>query len=547
MRSHSALQFIILAIISSVLTACGGGGGDGGSDGGGADPGGSTGGNDDPVTTPAPLREVIVFDLSLEISGVDNEDSVLNRRHLPSGITNPVSQSMKMGVNSLAGGSLVDDAFAPYVVTATDSWIQVHSRLEDRSVSTGTSFIDPTDTICQIQSVSNADASGGVVMVKAAPVSSTCFGSAGAKVHYVYPFDAPGTNSGGIKWFKPQGEIDAHDVFLDYEGNVDFLIARDNTTGIATIYSPSGQEMNSLQSNEGFGAPEIFPMGRSGLTRDDTEVLIQMNGKLALTTARQLLESGNSGSTTVLEDLSIMAERVSRYHDLADKHFLIEDQGAVFYVDGRARSTREIGTLTGETFEDGYFVDALTVDDHAYVVFEGSRPVGSEDGETSGMVVKLALDGSGQSTFINSINAITAGPSAGFVYFNHTDELSGKKTTLVHANGDVETLDGQTHMTVARNLAKGGEEYKGILLKDNSLDSSSELQAPSLWRINTRTGSAVEMLANLAENCSFMTGVFTIYDELTVATMCSESFVFKRVDVSDGSMSNISRYWQVIH
>lgn len=532
------IQFYAVTMAATLaLYGCGGGG----SDSGAANAQTATPAGDS-ITQPPATDGKLVYDYSLRKAGGSYS---LYRQNLETNQSVKFADDEYTATNLYVGGVYADDFYSPAVISGGENHIRIASRIDGTSTTVTLPQAVGGTVVCVINSVANTDATEGLVAVDMAESVDDCLSwNSDLNKSWVYHY----TSSGG-EWWQADGLIDWRRMFFTGGGEIDFLTAYDNQTKQTTVYSPSGEVLQTLVGGQTTGEVEVFPLEAGGTVRDDSYVAVLVDDKVHVTTRRMLIESGLVGATTVLSELSRNNRMISLMNALNNEGVIISSDSDLFIVDGVQRSGKQIADLDSH-YQQGWEVwEAFVKGGMVYVVMEKDAGYW-ESGYTTNsklLAIDLSEDSLTPMVLLTTEGFIEPARGSGVLFFNYVSETGVYEALIIQSDGRVSVSDGHSYYGSALNLEKGGDGFVAFLLKSTEGSSGQGLTDPTLWAVNTETGSDQAQIGSVSGDCERIDGLYSVGSHVSVSSICDNTFAFQTLNLVTGSLRWVSAGWQAIY
>jgi len=511
------------------LYGCGGGGSDSGTTNA------ETATPDDSITQPPVTEGALVYDYSLRKIGGSHS---LYRQNLETNQSAKLADDEYTATNLYVGGMYSDDIYSPAVISGGETHIRIASRIDGTSTIVSLPQAAGGTVVCSIDAVANTNGTEGLVAVEMAESVDDCLSwNNDLNESWVYHY----TSSGG-EWWQADGVIAWRHMFFTSGGEIDFLTAYDNQTTKTTVYSPSGEVLQTLVGGQTTREVEVFSLEAGGTTRDDSYVAVFVNDKAHVTTRRMLIESGLAGATTVLSELPQYNETFTWMTMINNEGVIIGSDSELFIVDGVQRSGRKIAELDAQ-YAEGWKVRGVRVwSGMVYVMME--KDAGGWDSGYTPNSKLLAIDLSEDSltplVLLTTEGLIEPARGDGVLFFNYVSEAGVYEALIIQSDGLVSISDGHSYYGSALNLEKGGDGFVAFLLKSTEGSAGQGLTDPTLWAVNTTTGSELAQIGSVSGDCEWIDGFYSVGTHVSVYSKCDDTFAFQTLDLVTGSLRWVS-------
>jgi|AntRauTorcE11898_2_1112593.scaffolds.fasta_scaffold11121_2 hypothetical protein len=512
------------------LYGCGGGG----SDSGAANAQTATPAGDS-ITQPPATDGKLVYDYSLRKAGGSYS---LYRQNLETNQSVKFADDEYTATNLYVGGVYADNFYSPAVISGGENHIRIASRIDGTSTTITLPQAAGGTVVCNIDAAANTNGTEGLVAVDMAESVDDCLSwSGGLYKSWIYHY----TSNGG-EWWQADGLIDWRHMFFTGGGAIDFLTAYDNQTKTTTVYSPSGEVLQTLAGGQTSREVEVFSLEAGGATRDDSYVAVLVNDKAHVTTRRMLIESGLASATAVLSELSQNNRTISLMSAFNDEGVIISSDSDLFIVDGVQRSGKQIADLDSH-YQQGWEVwEAFVKGGMVYVVME--KDAGGWDSGYTPNSKLLAIDLSEDSltplVLLTTEGLIEPARGDGVLFFNYVSEAGVYEALIIQSDGLVSISDGHSYYGSALNLEKGGDGFVAFLLKSTEGSAGQGLTDPTLWAVNTTTGSELAQIGSVSGDCEWIDGFYSVGTHVSVYSKCDDTFAFQTLDLVTGSLRWVS-------
>jgi len=522
------------------LQGCGGGssdsdngatsGGPGGSDDTGSDDNGQGGG----VVTMIAMQGDLKFDYSLREYGGTN---FVYTTELASKKVTEFSEGEYVATNLFVGGLYGDDFYAPAIVSAGKKHIQLASRIDGKSthIQIPNLALRETRIPCSVAATANATGSVAVIAVELSePVEGRDYSCGDNPETWVYSY-----SNGNDTWWKADGYIDTQDIFHTSEGEIDFLVATNYVGNAASIYSTDGALLEDLSADPLAMGIRVIPLDAGATTRDDSYVAVVTEGTVRVTSRRLLVESGIASSTTLLSDISRASQVVTRVNKFNEQGIVLRSDSELYLIDSVQRDATKVADISALYAESWELDEVFVLGNHLFLVME--KYEGNSDTPVGKLVgVDLENVGAGAEEIVTSKTSIRAAWATGARFFNYTNDSNVQKSVVVRSDGTRSMSGEHSHYGSVINLEKGGKDVQTILLRAASGTDSGGLINPSVWTVNEYTGTPIESIGNITDECESVTGRYGVGSLMNIATMCGNQFAWRSLDTSTGEIRYIS-------